>query len=179
MIIKAGKSYEGQSDNFRLADGTYEFQITKVDNTKGRVSMVLTTSTGKNVYKTFFLRDKDGKESDKNMAELADFVTTAMQIEDEEVEVDVKSCLGFYLICTIKNSSYETSDELGNPVTKKTYYVRRPERCNGFSDGRPPIIKEAVREEEEEGEEVELPFDAPNTGVSPDDDDAFAKYMGG
>lgn len=177
MIIKAGKSYEGASDTFRLQDGTYEFQITKIDTTKGRVNMVLTTSTNKNVYKTFFLRDKDGKDSEKGLTELADFVTTAMQIEDEEVEVDVNSCLGFYLICTIKNSTRETVDELGNPVSKKTYYINRPERCNGFSDGRPPIISEPELAEKEE--EAELPFDTPNTGVSPDDDDAFAKYMGG
>lgn len=176
MIIKAGKNFEGASDNFRLTDGTYEFQITKVESTKGRVNMVLTTSSGKNVYKTFFLRDKkSGNESEKGMLELADFVTTAMQIEDEEVEVDVKSCLGFYLIATIKNSSYDTTDELGNPVTKKIYYINRPERCDGFSDGHPSFVKVAEEESDESEEEVgELPFDTPDAG-----EDAFDKYMKG
>lgn len=174
MKVTVGKAYEGASDNFRLKDGTYEFQITDVSNTKGRVNMTLTTSSGKRVFKTFFLRDRDGKDSEKGMIELADFITTAMQIEDEEVEVDVASCVGFYLKCTVKNGSYEKDDEFGNPVVKKVYYINRPERCDGFSDGTPSFVEEATGAEEETDED-EDGYSGSETLEA--EEDAFGKYL--
>lgn len=147
MKIMAGKAYEGKS-SIRLEDGEYELQIIDVSATKGRVNMTLATSNNQKVFKTFFLLNKDGKTTnERGMRELADFVTTAMQIEDEEVEVKVESSLGFYLKCDVRNSSYEKDDG----TKKNVYNVNRPQRCNGFSDG----VGSLLENDEEEAEEVE------------------------
>ena len=147
MIINVGKKYEGAS-SIRLEDGDYELQITDVQSTKGRVNMTLTTSTGKEVYKTFFLLEKDGKTvNEKGMRELSDYVTTAMQIEDEEVQVDVKNALGFYLLCYVKNAQY-TKKETGE--LKKVYNVYSPRRCDGFSDGTESMYDSSVPYVDEE-----------------------------
>lgn len=150
MKIKVGTNYEGASSN-RIEDGDYEVQITDIQSTKGRVNMTFTTAKKVNVYKTFFLLDKDGKSvNEKGMRELSDFVTTAMQIEDEEVEVDVKMALGFYLLVYVKNGKYDKIDEEGNKVTKKVFNIYTPRRCNGFSDGTPSWVQTAISEELEE-----------------------------
>lgn len=166
MKIAVGKNYEGTSNPNHFTDGDYEFQIVNIESTKGRVKMTLATSDKRRAYKTFFLLDKDGKEqNERGIRELADFVTTAMQIEDEETEVEIEDCLGYYLICTIKNSSYEQTDpETGAVQTRSTYYINKPSRLDEFSDGTPSLIerkaKQApVEKEEEETQEEELPFD--------------------
>lgn len=176
MKINAGKKYEGASSN-RLEDGDYELQIIDVQTTKGRVNMTLATSKNQKVYKTFFLLDKDGKTSnEKGLAELADYITTAMQIDDEEVEVSVESALGYYLLCYVKNGSYSKEDG----TVKKVYNVYSPRRCNGFSDGTESFVEgvesgvEGTEEEEEEevtSEETseQLPFDDSSN-------DVFSKY---
>lgn len=147
MIINVGKKYEGAS-SIRLEDGDYELQITDVQSTKGRVNMTLTTSTGKEVYKTFFLLEKDGKTvNEKGMRELSDYVTTAMQIEDEEVQVDVKNALGFYLLCYVKNAEYKKKD---TGELKKVYNVYSPRRCDGFSDGTESMYDSSVPYVDEE-----------------------------
>ena len=176
MKINAGKKYEGASSN-RLEDGDYELQIIDVQTTKGRVNMTLATSKNQKVYKTFFLLERDGKTpNEKGLAELADYITTAMQIEDEEVEVTVEKVLGYYLLCYVKNGSYTKEDG----TVKKVYNVYSPRRCNGFSDGTDSFIEGDESDEEEFDEEVteevtseetseELPFDDSNG-------DVFAKY---
>lgn len=173
MKVSVGTKYEGGS-SMRLKDGDYELQIIEVKSTRGRVNMTLSTSRGQKVYKTFFLLEKDGKTTnERGMLELADYITTAMQIEDEEAEVDVDSALGFYLKCYVKNGSYEKEDG----TKKNVYNVYSPRRCSGFSDGTGSLLgdePEAMEEEEDVGEPVaegELPFDEPNTDV-----DVFKKY---
>lgn len=179
MKIPVGTKYEGGS-SMRLKDGDYELQIIDVQATKGRVNMTLCTSKGQKVYKTFFLLEKDGKTTnERGMLELADYITTAMQIEDEEAEVSVESSIGFYLLCYVKNGSYPKEDG----TEKKVYNLYSPRRCGGFSDGTPSFVEgvtsEAEEVEEEEPEEVEvatseetdeqLPFDE-------SDGDVFSKY---
>ena len=165
MKINVGTKYEGGS-SVRVEDGDYEVQITDIQSTKGRVNMTFTTSKNQKVYKTFFLLEKDGKTvNDKGMRELADFVTTAMQIEDEEVEVDVKYALGFFLVIYVKNGSYKRTDENGNEVIKHVFNIYTPRRCNGFSDGTAPwIATGSVGEEpEEEYPAAEADADADDT----------------
>ena len=109
MIINVGKKYEGAS-SIRLEDGDYEVQITEVESTKGRTTMIFKTSNNVTIKKVFFLLEKDNKTvNERTMAALADYVTTAMQIEDMEVEVDTKDALGYYLVVYIKNGSTSTS----------------------------------------------------------------------
>lgn len=171
MKIRVGTKYEGMSSG-RLEDGDYELQIVDVQSTKGRVNMTFKTSTGKEVYKTFFLLDRDGKTvNEKGMRELSDYVTTAMQVNEEEVEVDVKNALGFYLLCYVKNAQY-TKKETGE--VKKVYNVYSPRRCDGFSDGTESLYDtSAVNEEEYEDDPAaeadaddDLPF---NTNIGNDD----------
>lgn len=150
MKIKVGTNYEGAS-SYRMEDGDYEVQITDIQSTKGRVNMTFTTSKNQHAYKTFFLLERDGKTvNERGMRELSDFVTTAMQIEDEEVEVDVKMALGFYLTVYIKNAKYNKKDEEGNEVVKHVFNIYTPRRCDGFSDGTPSWIQTAIPEELEE-----------------------------
>lgn len=176
MKINAGTKFEGASSN-RLKDGDYELQIIDVQTTKGRVNMTLTTSKGQKVYKTFFLLEKDGKTTnERGMLELADYITTAMQIDDEEVEVDVDSALGFYLLCYIKNGSYPKEDG----TEKKVYNVYSPRRCNGFSDGTESFVEgvESGVEETEEEEEEEVTSEETSEQLPFDDssNDVFSKY---
>ena len=138
MKITVGKSYEGCSDDFFIPDGEHEFQIVDIRSTKGRVNMTLVTSDRKRAFKTFFLLDKKGKQDDKAMRDLADFVTTALQVEDEEIEVEIEDALGYYIKATVKNSSYEREDG----TKKATYYLNRPKRCDGFSDGTESLLEE-------------------------------------
>lgn len=168
MKITVGTKYEGASSN-RMEDGDYELQIIEVSSTKGRVNMTLSTSDNRKVYKTFFLLERDGKTvNDKGMRELADYVTTAMQIEDEEIEVDVRNALGFYLICYVKNATYTKKDD---GSVKHVYNVYSPRRCGGFSDGTPSLIE--VAQYEEEPEEVE---EEPTAEVEGEPDDIFKKF---
>lgn len=161
MKITVGKAYEGASSNW-LEDGDYELQITEVESTKGRVKLTMATSTGFKVSKMFFLLEKDGKTpNEKGMRELADYITTAMQIEDEQVEVDTDNAIGFYLLCYVKKGSYKKIDEEGKEVEKRVYNVYSPRRCNGFSNGSESQV------EEEPQEEDSLPF---NTDVTPSED---------
>lgn len=167
MKIVVGTKYEGMSSS-RLEDGDYELQITDVQSTKGRVNMTFKTSSGKEVYKTFFLLDRDGKTvNEKGMRELSDYVTTAMQINEEEVEVDVNNALGFYLLCYVKNAQY-TKKETGE--VKKVYNVYSPRRCDGFSDGTGSCYDGSAVSEDKEDEDTTaevdenstLPFDTNN-----------------
>lgn len=166
MKIKVGKAYEGGSQ-FRLEDGEYELQITDVQATKGRVNMTLTTSTGERIYKTFFLLDKDGKtQNARGMAELADYVTTAMQIEDMEVEVNVEQSLGCYLKCYVKNGEWKKDDG----TVKKVYNTYSPQRCFGFSDGTASHVAEEQPEDaEEEVASEEEPMVDTEIDGNPDD----------
>lgn len=160
MKITVGKAYEGAS-SFRVEDGDYEVQITEVSSTKGRVNMTFTTSKNQKVYKTFFLLEKDGKTvNDRGMRDLADFVTTAMQIEDNEVEVDVKNALGFYLVVYVKNGSYKRTDENGKEAEKHVFNVYSPRRCDGFSDGTASWVATAAPNEEELEDEPGMNDDA-------------------
>lgn len=161
MKISVGKNYEGTSNSFYIPDGEYEFQILGCKTTKGSVNMTLGMSNKQRCFKRFFLLDKKGVTNEKSMRELADFITTAMQIEEEDVEVDVNDCIGYYIRATIKNATYEDKE---TGVTKPTYYVNKPTRCNGFSDGTPSLMgknqvaestPEEVEEETVEVEEVE------------------------
>lgn len=175
MNISVGKKYEGGS-SIRLKDGDYELQIIDVSSTKGRVNMTLCTSKGQKVYKTFFLLEKDGKtKNERGMLELADYITTAMQIEDEEAEVNVESSIGFYLLCYVKNGSYPKEDG----TEKKVYNVYSPRRCSGFSDGTGSFVEGVESEEEEEPEEVEVATSEETEEQLPFDDsdgDVFSKY---
>ena len=138
MKITVGKAYEGGSNFNKLPDGTYVFQIVNIEQTKGRVNMQFITSSKQSVYKTFFLIGKDGKTSDRAMKELADFVTTAMQIEDDECQVDIGDALGCYVQAEIKNSSYKNPEGL----MKSVVYVNRPARADGFPDGTDSLLEE-------------------------------------
>ena len=170
MKIRVGKAYEGGS-SIRLKDGTYELQILKIESTRGRVNMTLSTSDGHNVYKTFFLLDKDGKkENERGMMELADYITTAMQIEEEEAEVKVESAVGCYLKCYVKNGSYEKTDG----TEKKVYNLDSPERCSGFSDGTPSLLKESSDSDEEEGPEDD---GEESYAQVTEEEDLFNKYL--
>ena len=156
MKITVGKSYEGKSDNFFIPDGDHEFQIVEVKQVKNRVNMTLVTSDGRRAFKTFFLLDKNGQPDDKNMRELADFITTAMQIDDDEAEVDIEDAVGYYIVATIKNKSVDREDG----TKKSTYYLNRPKRCDGFSDGTGSRLEEyeekrAEREARKAKEEAE------------------------
>lgn len=165
MKITVGKSYEGCS-SMRLTDGDYELKIDDIKSTKGRVNMTLVTATGTKIYKTFFLLEKDGKtQNERGMKELADYITTAMQIEEEETEVVVESAVGFYLLCYVKNAVY-TSKEDGSE--KRVYNVYSPRRCNGFS----ATTGEEQYEEEYAEEETE------DDSVTTDEeiDDIMKKY---
>lgn len=169
MKITVGKAYEGSSSN-RLKDGDYELQITDIESTRGQVKMTLKASSGQSVRKTFFLLSKDGKEqNEKGMRELADYVTTAMQIEDEEVEVDVKDAVGYYVKCYIKNASYKKTVD-GVEVEKSIYNLYDVRRCNGFSDGTGSFV-EGVDAYDDEPDE-------PSAEVE-DGEDMFDKLMNG
>lgn len=184
MKIKVGKAYEGGSE-FRLEDGDYEVQITEIESTKGRTTMIFKTSNNVSIKKVFFLLEKDNKTvNERTMAALADYVTTAMQIEDMEVEVDTKDALGYYLKVYIKNGSY-TSKEDGQE--KKIYNVYSPRRCDGFSDGTASFVPankikslaDAASPVSEEEEEDELPFEpveTPSAEVDGEPDDIFKKF---
>lgn len=160
MKIHVGKTYEGTSGN-NFKDGEYDLQIISVKATKGRVNMTLATSQKRFMYKTFFLLDKKNNPNENAYRELSDFVTTAMQIEDEDIEVDIRKVVGYYVTCTLKNSVFEREDG----SKKATYYLNRPKRCDGFSDGTDSVIEEILsknkkfaraeeEEEEEDNEEV-------------------------
>ena len=165
MKIKVGKAYEGGSQ-FRLEDGDYEVQITDVESTKGRATITFSTANGVKMKKIFFLLEKDGKTvNDRGMAELADYITTAMQIEDMEVEVNAEDCKGYYLLVYVKNKDY-ISKEDGS--TKKVYNVYSPRRCNGFTDGAAPM--------EEEPEVVGDEVDEPVAEIEGEPDDIFKKF---
>ena len=174
MKIRVGKNYEGASV-MRLEDGDYELQITDVQSTRGRVNMTLSTSTGQKVFKTFFLLGKDGKtQNERGLLELSDYITTAMQIEDEEAEVDVASVLGFYLLCYVKNGSYTKDDG----TVKKVYNVYSPRRCDGFSDGTPSLIELPGSEEEEEEIPEEVSLDGVEEVTDDDINDDIMKKFG-
>ena len=153
MKLTVGKAYEGASNEFKLEDGIYEFQIVNIETTAGRVNMTLVTSNRKRAFKTFFLREKDGSESERGYRELADFITTALQIEDQEVEVDIDTAIGSYLICNVRNSSYEDA----NGVKKSVMYINRPERLDCFSDGTESLLSEFGRKKK--GRVVEQPVE--------------------
>ena len=140
MKITTGKKYEGASQFSRLEDGIYVFQIVDVKQTKGKVEMQLITADKKYCFKSFWLIDKNGKPSDRGMSELADFVTTALQIEDDEIEVDIEDVLGHYIQAEVKNSSYTNEEGL----TKSVQYVNRPARAECFPNGKPSLYEEIV-----------------------------------
>lgn len=137
MKISVGKKVEGTSNSFYLPDGEYEFQIVQIACTKGRVNVTFVTSSKQRAYKTFFLLDKNGDTNEKSYRELADFVTCALQIEDEEAEVDVEDALGYYVVAKYRNASYEKDG-----TTYKTSYINNPKRCDGFSDGTGSLLEE-------------------------------------
>lgn len=155
MKIHVGKAYEGTSGN-AFKDGEYELQIVNIKATKGRVNMTFATSKKRLLYKTFFLLDKKGDENENAYIELADFVTTAVQIDEEDVELDIKNALGCYLKLTLRNSSYEKDG-----VKQASYWLNKPKRCDGFSDGTGSVLEDIrsknrrVEAEEVEEEEIE------------------------
>lgn len=156
MKITVGKSYEGTSGFSRIKDGTYVFQIIEIKQTKGRVDLTMVNSQKQLCFKTFWLLDKQGKTSDRGMRELADFITTALQIDDEETEVEIGDALGCYLQAEVKNGSYENAEGL----TKSVQYVNRPKRANGFTDGTGSLLEEMqsrrkAKREREQASEVE------------------------
>ena len=170
MKIVVGKAYEGAS-SMRLKDGDYELRIDEVQSTKGRVNMTLTTSTGQKIYKTFFLLDKDGKtQNERGMRELADYVTTAMQIEEQETEVTVESCVGFYLLCYVKNGSYTKADG----TIRAVYNTYSPRRCKGFSES---ADDEEQSEESEEVEDVAEEEEA-TAEINEETEDILKKLLG-
>lgn len=140
--VKVGRSIEGTSDNFFIPDGTYTFQIVGVESTAGRVKMDLVKSDKQHAFKTFFLKRKDdGTVNEKAMRELGDFVTTAMQIEDEDFEVDVTDALGYYVTATLRNSKY-ISEKDG--LEHDSVEIHKPKRANGFPDGTPSLYEEIL-----------------------------------
>ena len=167
MKITVGKAYEGGSNFNRLADGTYVFQIVNIEQTKGRVNMQFITSGKQSVFKTFWLLDKDGKQSERGMSELADFVTTAMQIEDDECQVDIGDALGCYLQADIKNST--TTNKEG--LTKAVVYVNRPARADGFPDGTGSLLEEIQgKRRARVQKKVEAPVEAEETAEDSNDE---------
>ena len=169
MKIHVGKAYEGRSGN-SFKDGDYELQIIKIEATRGRAKFTFATSGKRLLYKTFFLLAKDGKtENESAYRELADFVTTALQIEEEDVELDVRNAVGCYLTLTLKNSSYEKDG-----VKQSTYWLNRPRRCDGFSDGTGSVIEEILSKNKkmaEEAEEESAPVEEDKTEVAEESND--------
>lgn len=139
--VKVGKKVEGTSDNFFIPDGTYVFQIVGAESTAGRVKMDLIKSDKQHAYKTFFIKSGDGTINDKAMRELGDFVTTAMQIEDEDCEVDVSDALGYYVQATLRNSTYISKKD---GLEHESVEIHKPKRANGFPDGTPSLYEECV-----------------------------------
>ena len=181
MKLTVGKAYEGASNEFKLEDDIHEFQIVNIETTAGRVNMTLVTSKRKRAFKTFFLREKDGSESERGYRELADFITTALQIEDQEVVVDIDTALGSYIMCSVRNSSYEDP----NGTKKSVMYINRPERLDCFSDGtesllsefgrkrKGRVVEQPVEEEVEDVEEEAVEESEVEEVVDPIDDETF------
>lgn len=137
MKIRAGKKYEGGSNNNIVPDGTYDFLILDVvsDADKGRVKMTLAIPSGRYVFKDFYIKKKDGERNPIGMSELSDFITTALCLEDEDCEVEVEDSVGYFFTGTIKNSTYKNdSGEI-----KPKMYLNNPRRCEGF-DGAQAIM---------------------------------------
>jgi len=137
MIINGGKKYEGKSSNYYLADGIYNLQIVEIEEEATRVKMTLVTSSNKRVYKSFFLNTKDGEPNTRALAELSDFVTTALQIDDEEATIDLMDALGAYVQCSVRNGSYTNS----SGVVKPAVFCDKPRRIDGFEDGKPSLLE--------------------------------------
>lgn len=138
MKINVGTKYEGKSNDFALPDGLYVLQIISIETTAGRVNMVLATAKKRFVYKTFYMKDKNGKPSEKGLRELSDFITTAMQVEEPDVEVEITDALGLYIECELKNSSFVNA----SGVKKSVVYLNKPKRANGFDDDMPSVFDE-------------------------------------
>lgn len=143
--VKVGKKVEGTSDSFFIPDGTYVFQIVGAESTAGRVKMDLIKSDKQHAYKTFFIKRGDGTINDKAMRELGDFVTTAMQIEDEDCEVDVSDALGYYLQVTLRNSTYISKKD---GLEHESVEIHKPKRASGFPDGTPSLYEEVLARKE-------------------------------
>lgn len=175
MKITVGKSYEGTSGYSRLEDGTYLFQIVEIRQTKGRVDMTMITSNRQLCFKTFWLLDKQGKTSDRGMRELADFITTALQIDDDETEVEIGDALGCYLKAEVRNSSYENSEGL----TKAIQYVNRPKRADGFEDGTESLLDyyQGRRKSKRQAQRVEE-VEEPDTESEDEDTNNFLDSLG-
>lgn len=139
--VKVGKKVEGTSNNFFIPDGTYVFQIVGAESTAGRVKMDLIKSDKQHAYKTFFIKSGDGTVNDKAMRELGDFVTTAMQIEDEDCEVDVSDALGYYVQATLRNGTYISKKD---GLEHESVEIHKPKRANGFPDGTPSLYEEVL-----------------------------------
>lgn len=164
--VKVGKKVEGTSDNFFIPDGTYVFQIVGAESTAGRVKMDLIKSDKQHAYKTFFIKSGDGTINDKAMRELGDFVTTAMQIEDEDCEVDVSDALGYYVQATLRNSTYISKKD---GLEHESVEIHKPKRASGFPDGTPSLYEEVLAKREAKKnkraaaqvEQVEEPVEEP------------------
>lgn len=173
MIIHVGKSYEGTSGN-AFKDGDYDLQIIKIKSTKGRVNITFATSGKRFLYKTFFLLDKQGQQNENAYRELSDFITTAMQIDDEDVELDIRNAVGSYVTVTLRNTTFEKADG----TKQASYWLNRPKRCDGFSDGTGSVLEDIMsknrRMSEEEEEEDSAPVEEDKTDVGGESDyDSF------
>lgn len=166
MIINGGTKYEGKSSNYYLEDGIYNLQIVEIEEEATLVRMTLVTSSNKRVFKRFYLTTKDGETNTRALAELSDFVTTALQIDDEEATIELMDALGCYVQCSIRNGSYKDANGVAKPIT----YCDKPHRIDGFEDDKPsllakyqkgrkaknrPAAKASVKKVEEQVEEVE------------------------
>lgn len=175
MKIHVGKAYEGTSGN-SFKDGEYDLQIVKIKATKGRVTITFSTSQKRLLYKTFFLLAKDGTENENAYRELADFVTTAVQVEDEDVELDIRSALGCYITLTLRNTTYEKDG-----VKQASYWLNKPKRCNGFSDGTGSVYEEVSKNKKfanDEDEEEDNSTVEEDTSVSDDSvESSFDSYF--
>lgn len=145
--ITVGKKFEGTSDAFRIDDGTYVFQIVSFETTPGRVKMELVTSERKFATKTFFMKKNDGTINEIAKRELSDFVTTAMQIEDEEVSMDISESVGYYVQATLRNSSYKNKEG----QTMASTEIHKPFRADGFPDGTPSLVEDILAKREKRG----------------------------
>jgi hypothetical protein len=142
FTVKAGKKYLKKFEEYIYDDGVYTWQILSAKSNGGNVTFKLGTSDGHVLYKTYFTKGKEkGTINERATRDVSALVTTAMQIEDEEVSVDIGDSVGFYFQAKLVNNYYD--NEAGEQ--KHVVYLNDVTQADCFPDGTPSLLTEAQK----------------------------------
>lgn len=140
--VKAGKKYLKKFEEYIYDDGEYTWQILSAKSKEGNVTFKLGTSDGHVLYKTYFTKGKEkGTINERATRDVSALVTTAMQIEDEEVSVDIADSVGYYFQAKLVNNYYD--NEAGEQ--KHIVYLNDVTQADCFPDGTPSLLSEAQK----------------------------------